>query len=58
MRPVSPGCGPTFCATNSPKDEFREEFQLEDPRIAARTISHLRIAKQKGGNFFIANGFH
>lgn len=58
MRPVSPGCGPTFCATNTSKDEFREQFQLEDQRIAARTIAHLRIAKQKGGNFFIANGFH
>ena len=29
-------------------------WQLEDQRIAARTIQHLRLAKQKGGNFFIA----
>jgi len=55
--PVAPGCGPTFCATNTSKDEEREFFQLEDQRIAARTIQHFRIAKQKKQNFFIANGF-
>ena len=57
MYPVTPGCGPTFCATNTSKDEEREFFQLEDQRIAARTIQHFRIAKQKKQNFFIANGF-
>ena len=54
----APGGGPTFCAANTSKDESREAFQLEDQRIADRTIAHLNIAKEKGGNFFIATGFH
>ena len=50
----------TFCAANTSKDESRDEFMLEDQKIAASCISQLLIAKNTVAKtpFFVGCGFH